>query len=133
MTQEATELPGGCLCGAIRYRATGYDRAVHCHCGACRKATGAAFTTWVCIPEKDFALLAGRPAYRRSSAACNRGFCAACGTPLFMLYDGDGEVTVSLGSLDEPRAVRVSYQIWTEERLAPAPAADLPSFPRDPH
>ena len=34
-------LAGSCLCGAVRYEATGEEtRFYHCHCSRCRKATG---------------------------------------------------------------------------------------------
>jgi len=35
---QLEQLPGGCLCGAIRYQVNGlpFD-ADHCHCSQCRK------------------------------------------------------------------------------------------------
>jgi hypothetical protein len=95
-------LEGGCLCRATRYQATDYDRVAHCHCATCKKATGAAFATWVCIKLSLFRQLSGEATFRQSSPKCSRGFCPECGTPLFMKYDGDDEVAVSLGSLDHP-------------------------------
>ena len=39
MTQAT--LTGSCLCGAVKYAATGVaTRFLHCHCSRCRKATG---------------------------------------------------------------------------------------------
>jgi hypothetical protein len=39
-------IEGGCLCGAIRYRATGAPYNItYCHCRTCRRASGAAFVS----------------------------------------------------------------------------------------
>ena len=126
-------LEGGCLCRATRYQATDYDRVAHCHCATCKKATGAAFATWVCIKLSLFRQLSGEATFRRSSPKCSRGFCPECGTPLFMKYDGDDEIAVSLGSLDHPEGVSPDYSIWTSERLIWANCMDvsLPQFPAD--
>ena len=35
------DLVGGCLCGAVRYRAARMARAGLCHCRMCQKASGA--------------------------------------------------------------------------------------------
>lgn len=104
-------LEGGCLCRATRYQATDYDRVAHCHCAICKKATGAAFATWVCIKLSLFRQLSGEATFRRSFPKCSRGFCPECGTPLFMKYDGDDEIAVSLGSLDHPERVSPDYSI----------------------
>ena len=43
---------GGCLCGAVRYRAQGEPRAaLHCHCADCRRASGVAFLSWAAFPR----------------------------------------------------------------------------------
>lgn len=40
-------MQGGCLCGAVRYEATGRPHNVtHCHCADCRRSSGAAFVRW---------------------------------------------------------------------------------------
>ena len=38
---ETKTLTGACLCGSVRYTVQGDpQRAYHCHCDRCRKATG---------------------------------------------------------------------------------------------
>ena len=113
------EWTGGCLCGALRYRASGDPvRVVHCHCGMCRRASGAAFMTFVHFAKDDFDWTAGRPKRYHSSAGAERGFCPDCGSTLSMheavLAD---RVQVSLGSLDRPDLVRVDDHVWTASQL----------------
>ena len=110
---------GGCLCGAVRYRA-GADpvRVVNCHCGMCRRSSGAAFMTFVHFPVGAFAWTGAEPARYRSSPDAERGFCAVCGSTLSMheavLAD---RVQVSLGSLDRPDLVRPDDHVWTSSQL----------------
>ena len=113
------EWTGGCLCGAVRYRASADPlRVVSCHCGTCRRASGAAFMTFVHFPVGAFAWTSGEPVRYRSSAAAERGFCAVCGSTLSMheavLAD---RVQVSLGSLDRPDRVRPDDHVWTSSQL----------------
>jgi hypothetical protein len=113
------EWTGGCLCGAVRYRASADPlRVVSCHCGTCRRASGAAFMTFVHFPVGAFEWIGGQPTRYRSSAAAERGFCAVCGSTLSMheavLAD---RVQVSLGSLDRPDLVRPDDHVWTTSQL----------------
>jgi len=122
---------GGCLCGAVRYRA-GADpmRVVNCHCGVCRKVSGAAFLTFVHFPLASFAWTTGEPTRYRSSADAERGFCAHCGSTLSM-HEAvlDDRVQVTVGSLDEPGAVRPDDHVWTASQLGWLQLADaLPRF-----
>ena len=114
------EWTGGCLCGAVRFRATADPiRAVHCHCGMCRRSSGAAFLTHVHFPIADFTWVEGEPTRYRSSAEAERGFCRQCGSTLTMhesvLSD---RVQVSLGSLDRPEDVRPDDHVWTGDQLS---------------
>src|SRR5688500_9930215 len=113
------EWAGGCLCGAVRYAAGGDPvRVVSCHCATCRRASGAAFLTFVHFPAGAFAWTRGEPVRYRSSAAAERGFCPVCGSTLSMheavLAD---RVQVSLGSLDRPDRVRPDDHVWTSRQL----------------
>ncbi len=113
------EWTGGCLCGAVRYRATVDPiRAVSCHCGMCRRVSGAAFVTFVHFPIGAFEWIGREPARYRSSAEANRGFCPECGSTLDMHESVlEDRVQVSLGSLDHPERVRPDDHVWTQEQL----------------
>jgi hypothetical protein len=125
------EWTGGCLCGAVRYRAlVDPVRAVNCHCPMCRRSSGAAFMTFVHFPAAAFTWTSGQPTRYRSSAAAERGFCAVCGSTLSMheavLAD---RVQVSLGSLDRPDLVRPDDHVWTSRQLPWLEVVDdLPRF-----
>ena len=125
---------GGCLCGAVRYRATAAPlRAVSCHCAMCRRASGAAFLTFVHFPKEAFTWTEGAPTRYRSSANAERGFCARCGSTLSM-HEAilDDRVQVSLGSLDRPGDVRPDDHVWTQSQLPWLNIVDgLPRFPQN--
>lgn len=124
---------GRCLCGAVRYRATADPiRAVNCHCGMCRRHSGAAFMSFVHFPIAAFAWTAGEPERYRSSPEAERGFCAQCGSTLTM-HEAvlDDRVQVALGSLDRPDDVRPDDHVWTESQLPWLQIEDrLPRFKR---
>ena len=113
------EWTGGCLCGAVRYRATqGPVRAVICHCETCRKVSGAPLLAFVHFPHDGFEWSAGEPSYYRSSAEAERGFCPACGSTVSMKETVLGDrVQVSLGSLDRPADVTPDDHVWTQSQL----------------
>ena len=113
------ELLGGCFCGALRYRIeTVVDDVTHCHCGICRRTSGAAFVTWVTIPAASFGFTAGEPAALDSTPRARRTFCRICGTPLTFQYRATPEsVDVTVGSLDDPNAIAPTAHIWTSSQL----------------
>lgn len=122
---------GGCLCGAVRYRAVGGPLWVaHCHCESCRKGSGAAMLTWVGLLQDQFTWTAGAPVRFESSPGVRRAFCAACGTPL--TYEAvriADEVHVTAGTLDDPASAPPTLHVWWEERLSWLHADDgLPKF-----
>jgi hypothetical protein len=110
---------GGCLCGAVRFRA-GLPAlwVAHCHCSMCRRAQGAGFVTWVGIAEGRLVLDSGAEALARyrSSPPATRSFCSRCGSPLFFQSSRwPGEIHVTLASLDsaaglEPQA----HACWSD-------------------
>jgi hypothetical protein len=115
---SAEPVTGGCQCGAVRYRAERLaDNAHICHCRMCQKAVGNFFAALVGAPKAAVTWTRGRPAVFRSSQHVERGFCSACGTPLFY-NDVNGErITLTIGSLDHPERLKPRSQDGIEGRM----------------
>ena len=131
MTETRPRLhTGGCQCGAVRYALLAEPYGPHiCHCRMCQKAFGGPFAPLAIIDLADFQWTRGRPATFLSSATVERGFCAACGTPLTFRNTESERIDISLGSLDQPDRVRPETQIGVESRLAWF--ADLARLPEE--
>ena len=65
----------------------------------------------------DFEITHGVLSLFQSSSIAERGFCNACGTPLTYRDVQRDRVSVSVGSLDEPRAVTPTGQLGAEFAL----------------
>lgn len=95
-------MTGGCQCGAVRYSAeiANHDGYL-CHCKMCQRATGGVAAAFHGLP-KSAVTWTREPDRYRSSPIAQRGFCAACGTPL--TYEGDGSdgMDLTVGSFDDP-------------------------------
>ncbi|HET6520492.1 MAG TPA: GFA family protein [Geminicoccaceae bacterium] len=116
--QRPAVLTGGCQCGAVRYALYAKpDGASLCHCRMCQKAVGNAFAAYAGVPRADLAWTRGAPATFNSSPVAERGFCARCGTPLTFRYLDADRISVTLGSLDDPEAVRPTVHDGVEGRL----------------
>ena len=111
---------GGCQCGAARFEVTTAPKFVgNCHCRSCRKATGAAFSTWVGFDDNNVRWLTNGPGFYASSPDVKRGYCAACGTPL--TYSGEkwaGETHFLIGVFDDPTAFAPRNETFTEDALS---------------
>jgi hypothetical protein len=132
--EENQSVEGGCLCGAIRYRASGSASGItHCHCPTCRRASGAAFVTWAGFAAAKFSFTKGRPTSHASSSRVVRTFCNRCGTTLtYRRFDLPNSVDVSVGSMDAPENLQPEDHTWTESQLIWIKFSDgLPSYPRE--
>jgi hypothetical protein len=104
---------GGCQCGAVRFRASKFGRASICHCRMCQKAFGGFFGALVTAHDLEWTR--GAPAHFASSNKVQRGFCAACGTPL--TYEYGGPVEVAIGTFDNPAVVPPTIQVNPADKL----------------
>ena len=108
---------GGCLCGSVRFVATGRPwRVGLCHCLDCRKHHGALFYAAAMFPEQAVTVEGETREY------AGRCFCPRCGSSVFSR--SADEVEVNLGSLDAPDQLTPTYECWTVRR-----EAWLPPFP----
>jgi hypothetical protein len=124
-TVSQAEHTGRCLCGAVGYRTTGAPKWIaNCHCGSCRRATGAPLATYAGYPAERCAYVAGEPVRFHSSPAVTRAFCGRYGTPL--AYEGErwpGEVHGLTGSMDRPEDLVPARNAFAEEKLPWVPMA----------
>ena len=109
---------GGCLCGAVRYLASGNARYLcWCHCNSCRRAAGAPAVAWGTFARANFTIVRGQLREYASSAAVARGSCAACGTGLtFRKLSRPQEIDVTLGSLDDPALLAPQMHVWVADK-----------------
>ena len=111
---------GGCTCGEIRYRSSGPARFMgNCHCRDCQQATGSAYFPAVLVREADFELERGEPTWYERQAdrghVMRRGFCARCGSPLFLINGAaESAMVIYAGSLDDPSWYRPSRDIYVK-------------------
>jgi hypothetical protein len=109
---------GGCQCGAIRFRTTDLiDNAHICHCRMCQKAVGNYFAAIVGSGKADLVWTRGTPARFRSSEHVERGFCAACGTPLFYDPLQSTDIGLMIGAFDNPQDIKPISQDSNESRM----------------
>jgi hypothetical protein len=118
MTNSDETMSGGCQCGAVRYRFTGQPGGASiCHCRMCQKAFGSIGAPLVSLSADGFEWTRGTPAEFRSSPPVARGFCAKCGTPLYMREDGDAHYEIAIGTLDDPNRTPPTRQVGVESEL----------------
>ncbi len=131
MNSDAKCYTGGCLCGALRYKAVGEPLGSgHCYCADCRRASGSGF-----VPFMSFKAAAvrftGEARQFRSKAANGRDAvrnrCSICMSLVFGGENGKTDwYTLYAGSLDEPSAFHPTIAIFAAGR--PAWAFIPPNF-----
>ena len=112
-------IAGRCLCGDVTWRA---DAAplwqAHCHCESCRRATSAAFASFLGVAEGSFVWTGRPPATFASSPRVWRDFCPRCGAPMaYRAARFPGEVHLYAASLIDPTGYAPSVHVHTAERL----------------
>ncbi|MEX1306431.1 MAG: GFA family protein [Rhodovibrionaceae bacterium] len=128
------ELEGGCLCGAVRYRVEVKDGVVdYCHCRMCQRASGAPVVAWAQVTPAQFTVTRGTPKEYRSSKISSRHFCPDCGSQVFMSDPGGQSIGFTLGTLDEPEALRPTVHGWASAQLSWLHLTDeLPRYDKAP-
>jgi hypothetical protein len=123
-----TQLKGSCLCGAVRYTCDSEPLfTVLCHCAACQKSTGSAFSVVVGAKKQDFRIsgdtLATYEGVGDSGHTTYRRFCSRCGSTLCAEMGLWPElVGIKAGTLDDPKNFKPQshvywrdHQAWIEE------------------
>ena len=130
---------GGCLCGAVRYRAEGEPAAVAlCHCEDCQRQSGAPYSVNVLVGteklqiEGQDALKVYETTGTDTGEKRQRRFCGTCGSPIVSeLAEMEGLVAIKAGSLDDNSWLEPEMAVWTERKQRWLTAdIELGEFPR---
>ena len=121
---------GGCLCGAVRFKAKGEPINVRvCHCRNCQRAMGSPFFARALFPQ-DALTVEGDTARYASSEATDRVFCKTCGTRLFSWRTNGTAAGVALATFDDRNAFAPTAHIWVQEKIDWVKLDDgLPHYP----
>ena len=133
MTEGTGARTGGCLCGAVRFEATGAPVLTEfCHCNTCRRAIGAPLAAFAGFPVERFRLTGGEPVGFASSPGVTRTFCGRCGTSLTHFAERfPDDIYVAIAAFDNPETLGPELHIWTSDRLSWLETADdLPRYRR---
>lgn len=104
-------LTGGCLCGTVRFAASGEPYRVGvCHCLDCRKHHGALFFAAAIFPQEAVEITG------ETHSFAGRHFCPRCGSSVFAR--SEDEIELHLGSFDAPSQFTPGYELWTMRREA---------------
>ena len=113
------ELTGGCLCGRVRYVASGEPVfAGVCHCHDCQRSTGSAFQPVMAFAAQAVSLTGALQTYQGtgdSGGAVFRRFCPGCGS--HMAHEVEvmpGFVMILAGTLDDPKAFQPTMEIYCD-------------------
>lgn len=110
-----SDMTGGCLCGAVRFSASGVEASYHaCHCGMCRRWAGgplmAATVGGIEFEREDDVVR------HDSSEWAQRGFCGRCGSNLFYYLKPAKSYAVSVGAFDDSQAFRLAGEIFVDHQ-----------------
>jgi hypothetical protein len=113
-----TTREGGCLCGAVRFKAEGEPVNVRiCHCRTCQKAMGSPFHARALFVPAALHV-EGETGHYPTSPGLHREFCKSCGTRLFSRRTNGTAVGVALACFDDRNAFAPTEHIWVSEKIA---------------
>jgi len=115
------KLQGGCLCGAVRYEASGNPaRFYHCHCSRCRKSSGTGHATNLFLTEAQLIYTQGEELVRRykipEAERFTRQFCSECGSSVARYVPELNAVIIPAGSLDSEPPIKPQARIYWDSR-----------------
>lgn len=99
---------GGCVCGAVRYAASGDPRRVTvCHCTWCQRRTGSAFAVEALFSSEQVRVLGETRRFRSISDESGRWldleFCGQCGGNIGFTFERlPGHRMIDCGTFDDP-------------------------------
>ncbi|MBV8839219.1 MAG: GFA family protein [Alphaproteobacteria bacterium] len=108
------QLTGQCFCGTVAYAvADEFAYAANCHCGNCRRTTGAAFKPFAGIAREKLGLTRGETELLiYGDAQGNDTHCRCCGSLLYSVVRAGAYVHIAMGTLIDAPSIRPTHHIF---------------------
>lgn len=118
MSEQLTEVTGGCLCGKVRYSATVKGGAGACHCSMCRRWSSGPYMSAHTQDRVDFEGSENIANYASSEWA-ERGFCKNCGSNLYYhllprAEAPEGEYILAAGTVDDQSGFKFEHEVYID-------------------
>ena len=132
------EISGGCLCGRVRYSASGEPIfSGICHCQDCQKFSGSAFAAVIALPKAAVTVTGTLKIFTKngdSGQPISRMFCPECGSGIMDEAVVMPDVAMlNVGTLDDPSWVKPASQIYCDSAQSWALlGGELPRFAKMP-
>jgi hypothetical protein len=132
------QIVGGCLCGKVRYSASGDPAFVGvCHCTDCQKFTGSAFSAVVGVPKAAVSVQGELATYSKTGdtgKTIYRKFCRTCGSSIMDEADALPDIVMlGAGTLDDSSWIKPGMQIYCDSAQPWVHlGGDMKSFPKMP-
>ena len=125
MSDTIDKFEGRCLCGAVRFTATGQPGIYWCHCESCRRHTGAPVSVFVAFERAAYTVTQGEiTKFDSTPGRTTRGFCGRCGSTLTCETVGlPTETHFHVGAFDRAGELRPTRHFFAEEHLPWFPMA----------
>ena len=110
-------ITGRCECGAVSFKVeAALETVAVCHCSQCRRMSGHVWaSTDAPFASVTFSNDEGLAWYASSDFAV-RGFCNRCGSSLFYRVNGEEEISIAAGCLDDTSALRTGKHIFIADK-----------------
>ena len=124
---------GRCFCGQAAFSVSAMPLTARiCWCRDCQYLGGGTGLASLAFPSAALAVRGALSWFRSTADSGNvmeRGFCPACGTPLFSKTDARPHlIFIRAGALDDPELMAPEMTIWTSS--APSWACFAQDLPR---
>ena len=114
-----TPITGRCYCGAISLHLDTPPLTVaYCHCGDCKRWTGAPLPAFAAFPETALTATPALPTSFSTIKGVERWVCPTCGSPLAATFGYlPGQIYVPLGVLDQAAELAPALHCHAEAAL----------------
>jgi hypothetical protein len=131
MTQEKRSLRGGCYCGAVSFEVQdAFEYALYCHCGECRRRTGAGSKPFAGVRADALTITGGDEGVLRfGEGEGYHASCGKCGSLLYSLVRAGAYAHVALGALVDAPTITPTAHIFVGSKAPWDTICDgLPQF-----